>query len=152
MHIYLLRCSGAIVLAFVLSSGIRNDAHAGEWSVCNKTPDNLTIAIGYADSHGGINTKGWWTLNQCGGCANVLNGNETADRGTLYLHAHANNGAGIIEGDESFCVAERAFTLGGAQGSNCGDRKSFRRENVDLTKNWTTNISGHGLKGNVCID
>jgi len=151
MQIYFRSFSAAAVLAVVLLPGLPKDAHGGEWTVCNRTPDQLIIGIGYANSNGGIVSKGWWTLGACGGCRNVLNASETADRTTVYLHAHANNGAGIIEGNESFCVRNGAFTLNNAQGRNCGERRSFRPENVNLTKNWTTNITGRGLSGKVCF-
>jgi uncharacterized membrane protein len=151
MQIWLRSFSALSVLALVLLPGLQKDAHGGEWSVCNRTPDELEIAIGYANSTGGIVTKGWWKLRGCGGCARVLNQNETADYTTTYLHAHA-NGRGIIEGNENFCVQNNAFTLDNAQGRNCGEKKSFRNENVNLNKDWTTNITGRGLSGGACID
>jgi uncharacterized membrane protein len=150
MQIFPVSSSVAVVLSLVLLSSIPKEAHAGSWTVCNKTPDKLTIAIGYANSAGGINTEGWWTLNPCDGCANVLNQNQTADYKNAYLHAHA-QGVGIVEGNESFCVRDNAFTLNNAQGSNCSKRKSFRSQNVNLNKNWTTNITGRGRSGNVCF-
>jgi uncharacterized membrane protein len=146
MQIFPVSSSVAIVLSLVLLSSIPKDAHAGSWSVCNKTPDKLTIAIGYANSTGGINTEGWWTLNPCDGCANVLNQNKAADYKNVYLHAR-----GVVEGDESFCVRDNAFTLNNAQGSNCGNRRSFRSQNVNLNKQWTTNITGRGRSGRVCF-
>ena len=151
MQTYLRSFSAAPVVALILLPGLSKAAHAGEWSVCNKTSDELTIAIGYANSSGGIVSKGWWTLNKCGGCKNVLNANATADRSTVYLYAEANDGTGIIDGDESFCVRDSVFTLNNAQSSNCGERKSFRTEKIDLNKNWTTNITGQGLSGKVCF-
>jgi uncharacterized membrane protein len=152
MEIYLRSFSAAAVFALVLLPGLSKEAHGGEWSVCNRTPDELVIAIGYASSNGGIVSHGWWTLSSCGGCKPVLNADQTADRGNVYLHAHAINGAGIIEGNESFCVRNNgAFTLNNAQGGNCGETRSFRPENVDLNKDWTTNITPQGRSGKSCF-
>ena len=132
--------------ALAILSGTAADAQAQGWTVCNRTPNPLRVGIGYAGPSGGIVTEGWWTVGSCGGCEFVLNADETADRGTVYLHAHTRDGSDVIAGSEDFCVGRSPFTIHGAQGG-CGRTESFRAQNVNLNKDWTTNINGSG-----CID
>ena len=124
-------------------------AHAGFWQVCNHTPDELQISIGYAVDGGHLNSQGWWRLGRCGGCAVVLQPEDTADRGTVYLYAHISHGGrDVVSGPEHLCVKTEAYTLGRAE--NClGRFKSapFQQTSVNLNKNFTTNINAPG-----CID
>jgi uncharacterized membrane protein len=141
---YALLIGAAAVL--VILSGTAGDAQAQGWTVCNRTPNPLRVGIGYAGPNGGIVTEGWWSIGSCGGCEFVLNADETADRGTVYLHAHTRDGSDVVSGSEDFCVGRSPFTIHGAQRS-CGRTESFQARTVNLNKDWTTNINGSG-----CID
>lgn len=140
-------------LPVVLFFSLSNEARAGSWSVCNKTPDKVTVAVGYSNSFGQILTNGWWTVQACGGCATVVGSdlaNQLPDKRNAYLHAHA-GGADVIEGDENFCVSGNEFSLNSSASPHCGSRRSFRQVPIDLNKAWTTNITGRSVSGRVCF-
>jgi uncharacterized membrane protein len=141
---YAILIGAAAALAFLF--GTAAEVQAQGWTVCNRTPNPLRVGIGYAGPNGGIVTEGWWSIGSCGGCEFVLNADETADRGTVYLHAHTRDGSNVISGDEEFCVGRSPFTRHDAQRS-CSQTRSFHTQNVNLNKDWTTNINGSG-----CID
>src|SRR5438128_7703384 len=62
---------GLILLA--ASLGLSSHAHATHWTVCNRTAEDLNIAIAYVDNENLTATEGWHGINKCGGCAVVLN-------------------------------------------------------------------------------
>jgi uncharacterized membrane protein len=47
-------------------------AHAASWTICNKTTEDLNVAIGYFHTSGQWLSEGWWTVRSCGGCARVM--------------------------------------------------------------------------------
>jgi uncharacterized membrane protein len=140
-------------LPMLLFFGPINEALAGSWSVCNKTADEVEVAIAYSNSHGQILTEGWWTVPACGGCKTVV-GSEQADqlpdKRNAYLHAHAGSNA-VIVGDEDFCVNKSRFFLNSSASPHCGRRRSFRQVPIDLNKRSTTNITGTSVSGRVCF-
>jgi len=147
--------SAAAAAAIVLVSGLPHEARAASWTVCNRTPDRLTIAIGYPAVSAQILTEGWWTIGGCGGCAIVMDArtaNQLPDKTTTYLRAEFNDGSGSVEGDENFCVDANAFHINSTASPGCNDMRSFRTQQVNLNKNHTTNITGRGRSGQVCID
>jgi uncharacterized membrane protein len=143
-------------IAFVLiSSGFADEAVAGHWQVCNRTPDRLNLAIAYSNSFGQIVTEGWWEVGACGGCAIVI-GRDLAcqlpDKSNAYLHADlVGNEVTVIRGTENFCVSKERFKINSSASPGCTIRQSFRSESINLNRDWTTNITGKGRSGNVCF-
>src|SRR5215468_10982842 len=91
-------------LTLVLSFGLTAEAWAQSWKVCNRTADNMTVAIAYSNSFGQIITEGWWTIRACGGCATVVGAEKARalpDKRNAYLYAHVGN-TPTIHGAESF--------------------------------------------------
>jgi uncharacterized membrane protein len=146
--------AASAALTLVLSFGLTAVAWAESWQVCNRTPDNMTVAIAYSNSFGQIITEGWWTIRACGGCATVV-GSEKAralpDKRNAYLYAHVGSTA-TIRGDESFCVGDSEFTINSSASPGCPHRRPFKAESINLNRDHTTNITGRGVSGNVCID
>lgn len=120
-----------------------------EWIICNRSAEELNVAIAYANLSGQIVTHGWWPVRSCGGCATVLQTNETGDRGTTYLYARTGSGAAYIQGDASFCTADSGFKYRSTP--NCAMKSNFRQETVDLNKHFTTNITGKSSTGRTCF-
>jgi uncharacterized membrane protein len=143
-------------VAFLLFFGFLNEALAGTWQVCNRTPDRLNIAIAYSNSFGQIITEGWWEVGACGGCATVIGqdlAGQLPDKSNAYLHADtAGNEVTVVRGSEEFCVSKERFKINSSASPGCTIRQSFRSEPINLNRNWTTNITGKGQSGSVCID
>ena len=143
-------------IAFALFSGFVDEAAAGRWQVCNKTPDRLSLAIAYSNSFGQIVTQGWWEVGPCGGCATVIGSNlagQLPDKSNAYLHADVvGSDVTVIQGTENFCVSKQRFTINSSASPGCPVRQSFRSEPINLNRDWTTNIAGRGRSGNVCLD
>lgn len=125
-------------------------AHA-EWIICNRTGQQLLVAIAYNEPpHPGIAellSQGWWRVNACGGCVTVLQKQETSVYNEAYLRAEMDGGAEFIGGGYKFCVTDQRFKIRSTS-SNCTLR-GFQKEQIDLNKHWTTNITG-GRRS--CID
>jgi uncharacterized membrane protein len=139
------------VAAVALLSSFPEGAKA-DWTVCNRRAEEANIVIAYIGHDGGFVTKGWWTLRACGGCAKVLLPSQAGGFNDVFLHAQAPGGAGIIEGEHSFCVTNGNFLMNAKDSSNCPATKLFERQQINLNKNWTTNMTGRTSSGSVCID
>lgn len=120
-------------------------AHAQQWQVCNKTPYTVSVAVGYAVPNGHLMSEGWFTLGPCTGCQVVALPEETVDRSAGWIWAKAQKGPMLVEGSETLCVnMKKSFKIRGGQ--NCEGRnfvsKGFARQNIDMTKDFTSNIRG----------
>jgi uncharacterized membrane protein len=116
------------------------------WTICNKTADNMRVAIAYVNPRGGFISEGWWTVRACGGCATVLQTKDTSDHRNVFYHAE---GGGVIEGSSVFCVGNSPFKLNGK--GSCAVKKRFLHKEINL-RSHTTNITGRSASGRVCID
>jgi len=76
-----------------------------EWTICNKTAEDKSVAIAYVSPHGGISVHGWWTLRACTSCAVVLATNGTTDPNNVFFRAEGKGSAG---GDQQFCVSSES--------------------------------------------
>lgn len=84
-------------------------AHAG-LTFCNDGPSERRVAIAYSDK-GVWTSEGWWVVPGSD-CVEVVAGDLT--RQHYYFHAPLN---GVFDqGEHSFCVSPKAFTLPGADG------------------------------------
>lgn len=138
-----------LALGLIVLSAASQTAHA-EWTICNKTPEPLTVAIAYASNRGGhIVTEGWWKIRSCGGCATVLRADETADTSTTYLHAKTDRGGVYVGGDENFCTSRSKFKYKSTPG--CAEKSSFQQTKVNLNRQWRTNITGKSSNGGRCV-
>ena len=141
-YAFLIRAAAALAIL----SGTAADAQAQGWTVCNRTPNPLRVGIGYAGPSGGIVTEGWWTVGSCGGCEFVLNADETADRAPCTCtRTPATGPTSSPEARTSASAAARSPFK--APRAAAAGRETFRAQNVNLNKDWTTNINGSG-----CID
>jgi uncharacterized membrane protein len=134
-----------IAIMFSALYGMANDAQ-GAWNVCNKVAEDMVISIAYVDPRGGFLSEGSWRLRACGGCATVLQRNQTSDPNNVFFRADGLDGF-LIDGNDAFCVGNSPFKLSGK--GHC-QKKGFRHVNVNLDKNWTTNITGSSSSGRKC--
>ena len=144
-----IRTAGIAMAACLLFSVSTPLAQAG-WQICNKTADELTVAIAYINNQGYI-SEGWWRLNACGECNTVLSSGETSDPYNVFYRAELAGGNDpVIDGDSYFCVSTGAFTMLGK--GDCSDKRAFRHKEIDISGNYTTNITGRSASGRVCYD
>jgi uncharacterized membrane protein len=132
-------------VAVITLLGCLTQAQAA-WEICNKTPDEMSVAIAYVNPGGGFISEGWWNLRACGGCKKVLVPSDTSDHKNVFYRAE---GGGTIEGDSQFCVSNSSFKMNGK--GNCPVKKGFRHKEINLA-DWRTNITGQSPSGRVCID
>jgi uncharacterized membrane protein len=122
-------------------------AHAGNLTICNNTRQKLDVAIAYnasaAVAGGGWISQGWWAVNQCGGCVQVLTQKETASS-QVYLRAEA-SGVEVFGGNTPFCIDDSPFVY--TQTSSC-KKRGFMSLQVDLNKHFTQSLNGN--VGNSC--
>lgn len=128
------------------------------WQICNRTPDEMSVAIAYDPGNGHHVSQGWYKLRACGGCKNF---GDFKIKGVWY-RAESKTGARVVEGDDLFCVhTSTAFKLGrpndrGECSVKSGPGAKLLKKRFKFvrlkTKNFTSNIIGKGAKGQVCID
>jgi uncharacterized membrane protein len=143
---------GALVGVMVFTLGISfSDEAQAAWRVCNRTAEEVQVAIAYDQGGGSFVSEGWWSIPACGGCK-VVHGAAFPVTG-VFLHAE---GTGLSWGrDNLFCVNPQSrFRVVG--GGNCEHRglktESFMTVNVPGNGMHTTNLTGRASSGKVCID
>jgi uncharacterized membrane protein len=139
-------------LAFLVFSMAAGATSAASWSICNRTPEHLQVAIAYKDKGGTWVSRGWWQLARCGGCANVLNLGET-DEVNQFYRAESSNGEERLGGSTRFCLNHKVFLV-----SNRGQcpqgfaAAGFHKQAVEYSdRNFKSNINP-APGGPVCID
>ena len=108
-------------------------AYAGELTICNNTRRKLDVAIAYNGAGGEFVSQGWWSLNACGGCAQVLTQQQTTRYDQVYLRAEA-GGTEALGGQYPYCVDASPFKY--RQTSNC-TKRGFALSQVNLNKQFT---------------
>ena len=71
-------------------------------TVCNSTPDQITVASAWVSPSGGFTSEGWWKLRACGGCERVVLRSETSDPHNYFFYAHG--GGREWRGNSNFCT------------------------------------------------
>jgi len=139
--------TSVITAGFVLSGALPVKA---DFTICNKTPVEVTVAAGYVNPKGGFISEGWWKLRPCGGCELVVAEGDTTDRHHYFYRAEAPDG--VREGPHRFCTKRGSFKISGNQ--NCAARgfeeKGFTQVE-SRSGNHTSNITG-SVGGKTCID
>ena len=140
------------LLAYLSAAILQSDANAKGWRICNRTAEDLDVAIAYKDRQDQWISKGWHGLRSCGGCAMVMDHGRT-EYTDVFLHAK--NGAGVVRfgGGARFCVTSSAFTV--RNGPRCGGgytAASFSKQVIASgDRDFVTNLTGRA-SGRVCID
>jgi uncharacterized membrane protein len=140
------------MLGVVVALGISHQALAG-WEICNKTPDEMWVAIAYDRGDGVYYSEGWWKLAGCGGCKGM--GNYALKQ--VWYRAESRGGSRVVEGDTLFCVHDtNSFKIDSHRTCGIGKRSQMVKRGftaVTLTaRNFTSNITGRSASGRVCID
>jgi len=139
------------ISALVILTGAGQVAHA-EWIICNKTAEELNVAIAYKNPSGYFTSRGWWRVGACHDCKTVLQSGETSDTEFVYLHAHSPDGRRVWgQGGATFCTNDSS-SFKYFQTSNCAAKKPFLLKQVDLKKQWTSNLTGPTSTGAVCLN
>jgi len=148
------RTAALVSLALAATFGFASHASAQSWQICNKMSETVEVVVGYAVSGGHLQSEGWWSLAP-NGCETVINRSKTVDYTTGYLYAKTSKGGRpVINGDQSLCVQNKAFTIRRHQ--NCEGRNfrtvQSRQVAINLNKNFTTNIRGASKPGTTNYD
>jgi len=132
-------------------------AHAAQWIICNRTAEDLDVAIAYLHTSNQWLSEGWWTVRACGGCAKVMDLSKS-DRVNHFLHATTRSGEERVGGNDRFCVsshAKGAPPWTGRSGRTCGgdfELAGFALHVVDSEdKDFTTTLRGQ-VAGRTCTD
>ncbi len=125
-----------------------------EWIICNKTAEELRVAIAYNDLSGYFTSVGWYSLAACGGCVTALQAQETSRRDLVYLRAKTANGGIFIQGNQndSFCTTTSNFKITESNKPSSCVLETFKEMPVNLNKEFTTNITGKASTGALCTD
>lgn len=127
-------------------------AARADLTVCNRTPEQVTVAAAWVSPTGGFTSEGWWKLRACGGCERVVLRSETSDPHNYFFYAHG--GGREWRGDSSFCTTPGAFKIGDAKRCVFG-RRGQMKNFVHVTSssgNHTHSLTGRSSSGRVCID
>ena len=130
---------------------------AASWTICNKTAEDLQVAIAYLHTSDQWLSEGWWTVKACGGCAQVMNLSKT-DRVNQFFRAVTPVGEERVGGSHRFCVsshAKGAPPWTGRSGPRCGGdyvSAGFALQAVESQdRNFTTNINPAPGAGRRCF-
>ncbi len=138
--------------ALAILAGAIVPAQAATWSICNRTPEPLQVAIAYRNQGGTWVSRGWWPLRACGGCAAVLDLSET-DTVEQYYRAESGRGELRLDGPTRFCMNRNAFTV-----SNRGTcppgfwAQGFHQVKVPYSDRHFTSTINPAPRGPVCTD
>jgi uncharacterized membrane protein len=144
-----------VVLSLAASVGLCGNALANQWSVCNRTPEDVNVAIAYHNAQTQTTVEGWRRLAACGGCAVMLNYDQI-DNDTVYLFGENNAQIARFSAEHpQFCVVQQSFRNRHLPGVNCpGGAKvvGFQKVTIpDLNKTHKTDLTG-SVGGKNCID
>jgi uncharacterized membrane protein len=124
---------------------------ASGWTVVNRTPETVYVAIAYDRGDGTYVSQGWWKLNPCGG-AKIVHGGRFPVSGA-FLYAENADRSMVWTGDTLFCVTDDKFMI--SRGGNCERRgyrtAAFRLHNI-TSDSFTTTLNGRASSGSVCFD
>src|SRR5262249_1467464 len=121
------------------SIALTGNANAKAWSVCNRTTEELEVAIAYREGPNQFISKGWHILGACSSCVVVMNYDRT-EYDTVYVYAK--NRAGEAKFTSSgassprFCIQSGAFTIRNETNSRCSSGTTavgFQRAKIP---NW----------------
>ena len=132
-------------------------ASAASWTICNKSPEELQVAIAYLHTSNQWLSEGWWTVRSCGGCVQVMNLSKT-DRVNQFFRAVTPSGEERVGGSHRFCVsshAKGAPPWTGRSGPRCGGdyvSAGFALQAIESQdRNFTTNINAAPGGGRRCF-
>lgn len=124
---------GLLGIVGVLSAYSQVAYAAGNLTICNNTLRKLDVSIAYNGAGGEFVSKGWWGLNACGGCLEVLTQQATTRYDQVYLRAEF-EGTEALGGRYPYCVSANPFQY--KQTANC-TKNGFALLQVNLNKQFT---------------
>jgi uncharacterized membrane protein len=87
-------------------------------TVCNATADPVSVAVSYVSPRGGFVSEGWWKLNACRGCQELVLDSDTSDRHNYFIYAKEVGGSSVWEGNSPRCTTSKRFKISGPQTAN----------------------------------
>jgi uncharacterized membrane protein len=126
------------VIAVALLGASTHPASA-RFSVCNRTANPASIALGFYSGKDWA-SSGWWKIG-AGGCAVLIE--EPLLARFYYIYAEHEDVGGAWEGDRSFCVKEGRFTILGRTGCVAHGYEARRFFQVDTgnAPDWIENLA-----------
>ena len=119
-----------------LTSGL---AHA-DLKLCNKTPNNVGVALGYKDRQGWA-SEGWWNIGP-NACETLLRGELIARY--YYIYAVDYKESGSWGGKAILCTRDKLFTIRGIK--KCIERgykkTGFFEVDTGEEVDWSISLSG----------
>ena len=130
------KMSLVLSLSLAASVGLCASAHADHWTVCNKTLEDLFVAVAYHDKENQSISRGWGAVASCT-CLNVLSYDKT-DRTDVYLYAENRaKVAKFFAPHPQLCISNGdAFVYRNGPGNPCpGSARLAGFDKVTL-RNW----------------
>lgn len=125
-------------ISFGLLVASISPAHA-DLRVCNKTANQITIAIGYR-ADGGWKSEGWW-MAPPNKCASVYNGD--LDARFYYMFAVDDIEGGAWTGKVFMCTRDKNFTILGVEDclARGYERTGFFEIDTQSRSDWTLELT-----------
>ncbi len=128
-----------LFLAILLSLSFFSNPALAELRVCNQTPNQLNIALGYRAERG-WQSEGWW-LVASNDCVTVFQGDLNAR--FYYLFAADDIGGGAWDGAIYLCTRDEAFTIFGTEDclARGYERTGFFEVDTQNQVDWTVELT-----------
>ena len=128
-----------LVLAVLIGTFVAAPPARAGFSVCNKTTNAASVALGYYDGSD-WSSAGWWNIG-AGACAELITTPLPARY--YYLYAVHQDVGGAWDGDRSFCVSTDSFRIKGRRDCLAQGHEVRRFFQVDTgnSPDWTENLA-----------
>jgi uncharacterized membrane protein len=112
---------------------------SAKFAVCNRTATPASVALGFFDGKDWA-SAGWWKL-AAGECSALVK--EPLMGRFYYLYAEHQDSDGAWDGDRSFCVKQRRFTIQGRRDCSAHgyELKRFFQVDTGNSVDWTENLA-----------
>ena len=141
---HLLTALGTICVLFAASMSLASPA-AADLRLCNKTDDQVGVAVGYKNAENWI-SEGWWNL-PAQSCEVLLEGPLSAR--FYYLYALDYVQGGEWAGSAFMCTREKEFTITGIEDclARGYERTGFVEIDTGEQSSWTVHLTERSRSG-----
>lgn len=121
------------------------DTEEGSLRVCNRTPNPVSVALGYRAERG-WQSEGWWVA-QPDECQTVYSGR--LDARYYYIYAADDIGGGSWDGNNYMCTRDETFTIFGVEDclARGYERTGFFEIDTQNRSNWTLQLTDGEVQG-----
>ncbi|MGX1308007.1 putative membrane protein [Amorphus suaedae] len=141
---HLLPALGAICVLIAATIGMAAPA-AADLRLCNKTDDQVGVAVGYKNAENWV-SEGWWNL-PAQSCEVLLEGPLSAR--FYYLYALDYVQGGEWAGSAFMCTREKEFTITGIEDclARGYERTGFVEIDTGEQSSWTVHLTERSRSG-----